>query len=161
VSSVVYCGAGPPCGGLSQAVAFSPLLFMGIPLGVRVHLSVVPSPAELDEARSQLTRGSCPRRYCWYWHTLAFDWSLSPGEGCEVAERHIVRSLLEHDKGQPLLSWQQCSRASNNPQHPDYYEPREPHLDDDGWPADFFAVVGKAARVRRYERLHRGQRRKA
>jgi hypothetical protein len=23
-----------------------------------------------------LARESCPRRYCWYWHTLAFDWDI-------------------------------------------------------------------------------------
>lgn len=130
---------------------------MSEPLGVRVHLSVFPSPAELDKARTQLTRGTCPRRYCWYWHTLAFDWAMSPGEGCEAPDRHIVRLLLERDRGRPLTPWQQCCRASGNPQHPDYYEPREPHLEADGWPADYFAVVGKTARVRRYERRRRGR----
>lgn len=135
-------------------MAFPPLLFMGEPLGGRIDLSVIPSPAELDEARSWLTRGSCPRRYCWYWHTLAFDWGLTPDEGCEAPGRHIVRLLLQRE-GRLLAPWQQCSRASGNPQHPDYYEPREPHLEDDRWPADFFAIVGKAARVRRYERGRR------
>ena len=67
---------------------------MSEPLGARVHLSVTPSPAELQQARERLTRESCPRRYCWYWHTRAFDWDLSPEQGCEVAERHIHRLLL-------------------------------------------------------------------
>src|SRR5262249_1848440 len=42
--------------------------YMSEPLGVRIHLSVTPSPAELEQARERLTRESCPRRYRWYWH---------------------------------------------------------------------------------------------
>jgi hypothetical protein len=129
-------------------------------LGVRVHLEVIPSPAELGQARERLTRESCPRRYCWYWHTLAFDWGLSPAQGCEVAERHIHRLLLVRWQGRPIPPWQQCCRASGNSQHPDYYEPREPHLEMDDWPVDFFLVVGKAARRRRFERRRRGARRR-
>jgi hypothetical protein len=125
---------------------------MSEPLGAKVHLSVSPSPAELEQAREQLTRSSCPRRYCWYWHTLAFDWDLSPEQGCEVAERHIHRLLLERAQGRPIAAWQQCCRATGNLQHRDYYEPREPHLKADGWPEDFFFVVGKVARRRRFER---------
>src|SRR5262249_53333694 len=108
------------------------------PLGARIHLTVTPSPAELAQARHRLARTSCPRRYCWYWHTLAFDWDMSPAEGCEVAERHIHRLVLERRQGEPLLAWQECCRASGNAQHPDLYEPREPHLRDDGWPEDYF-----------------------
>jgi hypothetical protein len=133
---------------------------MSEPLGGRIHLSVVPSPAELEQARERLSRDSCPRRYCWYWHTLAFDWDLSPTEGCEVAERHITRLLLGRAQGEPVPAWQECCRASGNPQHADYYEPREPHLEADGWPADFFQVVGKAARRRRFERRKKGKRRR-
>ena len=125
---------------------------MSEPLGARIHLSVTPTPAELEEARRRLTRRACPRRYCWYWHTLAFDWELSPEEGCEAAERHIHRLLLKRQSGKPVPAWQQCRRASGNEQHADYYEPREPHLEADGWPEDFFWVGGKAARRRRYER---------
>jgi hypothetical protein len=134
---------------------------MSEPLGLRIHLSVVPSAAELEQARERLARESCPRRYCWYWHTGAFDWEVSPAEGCEVAERHIHRLVLERRQGQPLAAWQQSCRASHNPQHPDYYEPREPYLEADGWPADFFGVVGKAARRRRFERRQRGKRRRS
>jgi hypothetical protein len=132
---------------------------MSEPLGGRIYLAVTPSPAELEQARERLSRESCPRRYCWYWHTLAFDWELSPAEGCEVANRHIHRLLMER-QGEVVPAWQQCCRASGNPNHPHYYEPREPHLEADGWPADFFQVVGKAARKRRFERRQRGKRRR-
>jgi hypothetical protein len=36
-----------------------------------------------------------------------------------------------------------CCRATGNPQHRNFYEPREPHREADGWPVDFFDVVGK------------------
>jgi hypothetical protein len=130
------------------------------PAGTRIHLSITPTPAELEEAHERLTRESCPRRYCWYWHTLAFDWNLSPEEGCEVAERHIHRLILQQQGEEPVTAWQKCCRASGNSQHADYYEPREPHLEADGWPEDFFLVVGKAARKRRHERRERGKKRR-
>src|SRR5262249_19839301 len=125
---------------------------MSEPLGPRLYLAVVPTPAQLEEARQRLTREKCPRRYCWYWHTLAFDWEVSPEQGCEVAERHIHRLVLERRQGRPVAPWQHCCRASGNPHHPDYYEPREPHLAADGWPEDFFLIVGKVARRRRFKR---------
>jgi hypothetical protein len=140
---LLFCCAGSTAKGMLE------------PLGIRIHLSVTPSPAELERARDLLTRESCPRRYCWYWHTLAFDWDVSPEQGCEVAERHIHRLLLERRSKEPLPAWQQCCRASGNTQHQDYYEPREPHLKADGWPKDFFWIGGKAARRRRYERRRR------
>ncbi|MBI3407317.1 MAG: hypothetical protein HY040_03040 [Planctomycetes bacterium] len=129
-------------------------------LGARIHLSVTPTPADVERARVVLTRESCPRRYCWYWHTLAFDWDLSPEQGCEVAERHMHRLLLQRQSGEPVPAWQECCRASGNTQHTDYHEPREPHLEADGWPEDFFVVVGKTAGRRRYERRHSGKRRR-
>src|SRR5437588_49455 len=133
---------------------------MSEPLGARIYLSVVPSSAELEQARERLFRESSPRRYCWYWHTLAFDWELSPAEGCEVAERHITRLRLGRTQGEPVPLWQQCCRATGNPQHPDYYEAREPHLETDGWPRDFFQIVGKVSRRRRFERRTKGRRRR-
>lgn len=126
-------------------------------LGGKYHLSVVPSPDELEQAQKRLSRESCPRRYCWYWHTLSFDWDLSPADGCEVGERHITKLLLERAKGESVPAWHVCCRASGNQRQADYYEPREPHLEADGWPPDFFQVVGKAARRRRFERRKRGK----
>jgi hypothetical protein len=80
-----------------------------------------------------------------------------PAEGCEVAERPITRLRLGLAQGEPVPAWQKCCRATGNPQHADYYEPWEPHLEADGWPANFFQMVGKAARRRRFERRQRGK----
>src|SRR6266540_4836201 len=85
-------------------------------------------PAEVEEAREKLTRQQCPRRYCWYWHSLSFDWNLKPEDGCGVANEHRCDSLLKR-RGAEIGPWRQCCRASGNPQHPDLYEPREPHLE--------------------------------
>jgi hypothetical protein len=115
------------------------------------------SPVEVEEARKRLTREQCPRRYCWYWHSLSFDWVLTPEEGCGVAKEHIGDAMLKR-QGAEIHPWRQCSRASGNPQHADLYEPREPHLEADGWPADFFQVVGKVARLRRLARRQRSGR---
>jgi hypothetical protein len=133
---------------------------MSEPHRVPIHLFACPSPTELEQARERLARESCPRRYCWYWRTLSFDWDLNPGQGCEVAERHFARLQLERRQGVEFQPWQQCCRASGNPQHPDLYEPNEPHLEADGWPVDFFQMVGKAARQRRFERRRRGKKRR-
>ena len=92
-------------------------------------------------------REQCPRRYCWYWHSLSFDWNLKPDDGCGVAMEHVGDSRLKR-RAQEVGPWRQCCRATGNPQHPDYYEPREPHLEADGWPVNFFQVIGKAARRR-------------
>jgi hypothetical protein len=114
--------------------------------------------AEFDVARERLTREQCPRRYCWFWHSLRFDWDAEPEEGCGVAIEHIVDSRLKR-AGAEVAPWRQCRRASGNPQHPDYYEPREPHLKADGWPVDFFEIVDKVARRRRFARRQDWKRR--
>jgi hypothetical protein len=131
--------------------------YMSEPCGARIHLFVIPSPVELEQARERLTRASCPRRYCCYGHTLAFNGDLSPAEGCQVAERHSTSLRRGRAQGEPVPAWQACCRATGNPQHADSYEPREPHLEADGWPADFLQMVGTAAQRRRLERRQRGK----
>src|SRR5579859_5681754 len=105
-------------------------------------------PDQVEEARGRLRHEHCPRRYCWYWATLSFDWHLKPEEGCRVAKEFIgdARRQLQ------VEPWRQCCRATGNPQQPDFYEPREPHLSADGWRGDYFSVIGKSARRRRYFR---------
>jgi hypothetical protein len=126
----------------------------------RTELRLFSAPrAEVEEARQKLTRDQCPRRYCWYWHSLSFDWHMKPDDGCGVAKEHIGDALLER-KGAEVAPWRQCCRASGNPQQPDYYEPREPHLLADGWPQHYFLLTGKPSRRRKYARQERGKRRK-
>jgi hypothetical protein len=108
-------------------------------------------PADVEMARARLTREQCPRRYCWYWHSLSFDWDTKPEDGCGVANEHVNDARLVR-QGAEVGRWRKCCRATGNPQQPDYYEPREPHLNADGWPHDYFQLIDKAARRRRFER---------
>jgi hypothetical protein len=101
-----------------------------------------------QEAHKFLRRTDCPRRYCWYWHTLSLDLDLPVTAGCEVSERY---------PGTPYDRI--CCRASGNPDHKDYYEPREPHLREDGFPEDYFAMTGKKYRARKYQRRKNGPKR--
>ena len=119
----------------------------------RRSLAMFAAPPEMvEEARTKLTRECCPRRYCWYWHSLGFDWDMSTEQGCEVEEQ--TRAISAE---QSIPPWRFCCRATGNPQHPDSYEPREPHLLADGWTEDHFLIVGKTMRRRRFERRRRGK----
>ena len=86
------------------------------------------TPTSEDMTRSQSIGASeCPRRYCWWWHVLSFDWDISPSEGC---------TFLASPKP---TGWRNasipCSRAKPD-SGADQYEPREPHLLDDGVDGD-------------------------
>ena len=54
---------------------------------------------------------SCPRKYCWWWKSLKFEWDISLAQGCEC-------QFL-------------CGRKDLGAL--DQYEPREPHLEEDGF----------------------------
>ena len=114
-----------------------------------VFLSHHPSNDELREARSRLRRTSCPRRYCWWWASLSFDFELSIDQGCDLAASWPWKIAPDH---RPV-----CCRATGNSGHADYYEPREPHLLEDGFPEDYFSVVAKKYRRRKFERRARGE----
>jgi hypothetical protein len=107
----------------------------------RILASYHPDQEEFRRVRRTIGRHHCPRRYCWYWHSLGFDLELSPDEGCQLTE------ACTH----PRI----CRRGSGHPGHADYYEPREPHLLEDGFPVEYFSIVGKAYRHRKDERRHR------
>jgi len=80
-----------------------------------------PTPEDLARARD-IPVTACPRRYCWWWHSIAFDWSLSPAQGCEFL--------------QSAPSWGHanvaCRRADES-STVDHFEPREPYLKRDGF----------------------------
>src|SRR3989304_613877 len=49
---------------------------------VRLFVPVKPSPADLSRARDLAVLTDCPRRYCWWWKSLAFEWDVPVAEGC-------------------------------------------------------------------------------
>lgn len=39
------------------------------------------SDEDLERAIA-LPSNSCPRPYCWWWHSVTFDWGIPPAQGC-------------------------------------------------------------------------------
>lgn len=92
------------------------------------------APAQDIRLALSLPRSACPRRYCWWWSTLDFEWHLTPEQGC--------RFVQERDRGAVPPDWRMrehpCKRAA--PDSPaDHYEPREPHIEADGVAPDHFS----------------------
>lgn len=86
-----------------------------------------PTPDDLARARA-LPTTACPRRFCWWWHSLTFDWKMSVAEGCTWLESEMA---IETNDFTP------CSRCETSAPR-DHYEPREPHLMQDGFGQDHF-----------------------
>lgn len=92
------------------------------PRAIRVFRVYTPPEEDLNRAR-ELAAGACPRRYCWWWHTLAFDWEMPVEKGCT-----FVRSQKPPGWLNPDMPCCRCAPSSDA----DQYEPREPHLIEDG-----------------------------
>ena len=80
------------------------------------------SDKDLDKA-SQIPANECPRRYCWWWHTLSFDWEIEPSDGCLWMQADKPSSW--HFKDVP------CCRADTESKI-DHFETRGPHIEGDG-----------------------------
>lgn len=102
---------------------------------------------DLERARRTLKPTDCPRRYCWYWRTLSFEFDIPIIVGCELKDKYPWAAHPDS----PL----ECSRVDGRRELPDYYEPREPHLREDGCPENYFSVLKKQDRKKRAERRRR------
>jgi hypothetical protein len=89
----------------------------------RLFLSVTPSPDDLVRA-ANIPVDQCPRRYCWWWRSLSFDWDVTPMEGCTFLTSPKPRNMTNADV--PCRRYDSSSMV-------DQYEPREPHLLEDGF----------------------------
>jgi len=89
--------------------------------GIRVLQTYNPTTEDLSEAR-KLTSKDCPRRYCWWWHSLSFDWEMSIDEGCKflVSKKHIDWNHADTP----------CCRCDPN-SNIDHFEPRDPQIIQD------------------------------
>jgi len=80
------------------------------------------TPDDLSRAAS-IPADACPRRYCWWWVSLSFDWQLTASEGCTFL------------KVKKLPGWQYadlpCCR-SDAASPIDHFEPRDPQIEVDG-----------------------------
>jgi hypothetical protein len=103
--------------------------------GVRVVRAYQPSPEELVRARA-IPRSACPRRYCWWWQSLAFDWDTPVDQGCTFLKPREPPGWRHSE-----VACRRCESSSGV----DHYQPREPHLLEDGFgPRDFMSDEGRA-----------------
>lgn len=88
-----------------------------------------PVSAEDRVRVDSLGRADCPRRYCWWWHSLTFDWDVPVSEGCTflAAKKHP--------------DWRNahtpCCRADEE-SRVDHFEPRDSTLAEDAVSANRF-----------------------
>lgn len=75
------------------------------------------------ERASQLGEAECPRRYCWWWRSLAFEWEVDPALGCTWGA--VLKPSHWEFKESP------CCRCNSNSDM-DQYEPRGRHIEMDG-----------------------------
>jgi hypothetical protein len=90
--------------------------------GVRLFRIYESTADDLDRVRS-LGPNDCPRRYCWWWHSLEFDWALPVQSGCT-----FVKAWKPPNWSDPQTPCRRCDSDSDI----DHFEPREPHLIEDG-----------------------------
>lgn len=90
--------------------------------GGRIFQQVQISPEDLERCNS-IAADECPRRYCWWWISLSFEWSMRPAEGCTW----LACEKPEHwrFKETPCC---RCDQESTI----DQFEPRGPHIEEDG-----------------------------
>jgi hypothetical protein len=89
----------------------------------KLFAAVSPSSDDLTRAAT-IPANQCPRRYCWWWRSLDFDWTLTPLEGCTFLSSPKPSGVANAD-----IPCCRCDAASSV----DHYEPREPHLLQDGF----------------------------
>jgi hypothetical protein len=100
------------------------------PIGVKAFDIITPSPDDLARA-ADLPLTDCPRGYCWWWQSLGFDWDTPIGDGCTFMSSRKLPKWPSPDTP--------CCRAVTG-SGADQYEPRNPHLLDDGFDDRRFSV---------------------
>lgn len=86
-------------------------------------LEVVTITEEDLEKAARIPPGDCPRRYCWWWMSLSFEWNLTPREGCTFLKaKHPPRAKYTDTP---------CCRADSSSAI-DHFECREPQIEADG-----------------------------
>jgi hypothetical protein len=94
------------------------------PGGARIFECVTPSAADVARAAELPVLTACPRRYCWWWQSLGFDWDTPVATGCRLSESPKPPGFRFAEV--PCCRLDPASGV-------DHYEPREPHLEADGF----------------------------
>jgi hypothetical protein len=89
--------------------------------GVRVLEVYTPTSVDLTKAKA-LSASECPRRYCWWWRSLSFEWGLGVKDGCT-----FLRGGKESGYSNARIP---CCRSDPSSKV-DHFEAREPHLNED------------------------------
>jgi hypothetical protein len=97
---------------------------------VRIYEALGPSYPEDIARASRLSPVECPRRYCWWWRSLSFEWDIPVSQGCTfMFERDRGKVSADHPgRDFPCC---RCDKSSSV----DHFEPRDPHLAEDGFNA--------------------------
>ena len=94
--------------------------------GLRVLNQYSPTKEDMQRV-AKMAHDDCPRRYCWWWHSSTFDWSITPADGCTFI------------RAKKPFGWKfadvPCRRAEGKTSV-DHYERREPYLLADGFKLD-------------------------
>lgn len=86
--------------------------------GLKALRVVSVSQEDLEKVK-EFDQHSCPRRYCWWWKSLSFEWDISVETGC---------TFLESDKPPGYRDPSTPCCRLNPDSSVDHYEPREPHI---------------------------------
>lgn len=89
---------------------------------VRVFEPHKPSDDDIRQAKN-MAPDECPRRYCWWWHSLRFDWNVPVHVGCTFLDSPKPKGFKNVDLP--------CKRMTEMGST-DHYLAREPHLIEDG-----------------------------
>jgi len=92
------------------------------------------SKSDIERAAT-LSLGQCPRRFCWWWRSLSFEWEVPVAEGCTFTEERDAGRLPNYSNTEHPCC--RCVPASPA----DHFEAREPHLIEDGFEPDRFRRV--------------------
>lgn len=89
----------------------------------RLFVATTPSADDLERA-ANIPVDQCPRRYCWWWRSLSFEWEVMPSDGCT-----FLTSPKPAGMSNAEVPCCRCESSSTV----DHYESREPHLLEDGF----------------------------
>src|SRR6218665_1937961 len=90
-----------------------------------------PTDADIERA-ANIPVNECPRRYCWWWRSLSFEFDIRIAEGCTYMKKSKPRVWVL-----PHVPCSRCDSFSTV----DQYEPRDPHLMEDGFEADHWGTT--------------------
>lgn len=95
-----------------------------------LHTGRMYHPTASERARAHEMRPEeCPRRYCWWWESMEFEWDKAPRDGCRLSLFLKTPGVF---RGTPQIVDTPCCRAEPT-SNVDHMELRNSTLWDDGF----------------------------